>query len=77
MVSERYFSNNRRFLTKMVNILTLKDIQDNYDIELSFVTYYGIVRSIRKYFSSFKIVQLDTFSLLDDINVMRKLLNQK
>ena len=34
--------------------LTLKDIQDNFDIELSFVTYYGIVRSIRKYFSKFK-----------------------
>ena len=54
-------------------ILTLKDIQDNFDIELSFVSYYGIVRSIRKYFSSLKIVQPDTFSLLDDTNVMRNL----
>ena len=58
---------------KNSKILTLKDIQDNFDIELSFVTYYGIVRSIRKYFSSLKIVQPDTFSLLDDTNVMRKL----
>ena len=58
----------------METILTLKDIQDNFDIELSFVTYYGIVRPIRKYFSSLKMVQPDTFSLLDDTNVMRKLL---
>ena len=29
----------------MVNLLTLNDIQDNFDIELSFVVYYGIVRS--------------------------------
>ena len=65
------------FFNKNGKILTLKDIQDNFDIELSFVTYYGIVRSIRKYFSSLKIVQSDTFSLLDATNVMRKLFSIK
>ena len=64
-------------LNKHYKILTLKDIQDNFVIELSFVTYNGIVRSIRKYFSSLKIVQPDTFSLLDDTNDMRKLFSIK
>ena len=76
LIDKKPFYNSKWYtdvFNKNGKILTLKDIQDNFDIELSFVTYYGIIRSIRKYFSSLKIVQPDTFSLLDDTNVMRKL----
>ena len=69
---QKGFSQITDVFNKNGKILSLKDIQVNFDIELSFVTYYGIVRSIRKYFSRLKRVQPDTFSLLDDTNVMRK-----
>ena len=55
----------------------MPEIQEHFDIELSFVTYFGVIKAIKKYRKVLNVDLTDSITLLDDTNVMRNLFSVK
>ena len=65
------------FFSREGKFHTLSEIQEYFDIELSFVTYFGVIKAIKKYRKVLNVELTNSITLLDDTNVMRKLFSVK